>query len=107
MDIGNAVEFLHTEFIERNSLIGDVQRWSLIANLEELPPDHLIPLQVKRTNGRFLNALHSVGLLTDTVGYIVVSARIVIYPVVVDSYQDCTNSRSVKIYAILQPSPET
>ena len=44
-------------------------------------------MQVKCTNGRFLNAFHSVGLLTDTVGYIVVSARIVIHPVVVDGYK--------------------
>ena len=67
--------------------IGDIQRWSFIANLEKLPPNHLIPLQVKCTNGRFLNAFHSVGLLTDTVGYIVVSTRIVIHPVVVDGYK--------------------
>ena len=51
LDIGHAVKFLHTEFVERNSLIRDIQRWSLIANLEKLTPNHLIPLQVKCTNG--------------------------------------------------------
>ena len=51
LDISNAVKLLHTEFVERDSLICDIQRWPLITNLKELPPYYLIALQIKRTQG--------------------------------------------------------